>query len=109
MKKISFNKEVPIKYEVDVMVAGGGPAGTAAAVAAAENGASVYLAEKGQCFGGMGTLAKVPAFMRFSDGINFLAGGIGRRIFNALYGSDADFTDIEYPIDTEKLKVIYDK
>lgn len=109
MTKISFNKEVPVKYDVDVMIVGGGPAGVAAAVAASENGASVYLAEKSQCFGGMGTLAKVPAFMRFSDGVNFLAGGIGRRIFNALYGETADFTKIEYAINTEELKVIYDK
>lgn len=109
MNKIKYSRELPVKYEVDVMVAGGGPAGIAAAVAAYENGASVYLAEKSQCFGGMGTLAKVPAFMRFSDGVNFLAGGIGRRVFNLLYGEATDFTKIEYAINTEELKVIYDK
>lgn len=109
MIKISFNKEVEIKYDVDVMIAGGGSAGVAAAIAASENGASVYLAEKSQCFGGMGTLAKVPAFMRFSDGVNFLAGGIGKRIFNELYGKTTDFTKIEYAINTEALKVVYDK
>ena len=109
MDKVKYAKEIPVKYDVDVMVAGGGPAGVAAAAAACENGASVYLAEKSQCFGGMGTLAKVPAFMRFSDGKNFLAGGIGRRIFNSLYGENADFTKIEYAIDTEKLKTVYDE
>ena len=104
-----FEREIPVKYSVDIFVAGGGPAGIAAAVAAAREGASVYLAEREQCFGGMATAAMVPAFMRFSDGIHFLAGGIGREVFDALYGEGADFTPIEFPIDTEKLKRIYDK
>ena len=106
---MKFVREIPVKYEVDVFVAGGGPAGIAAALTADRAGAAVYLAEKGQCFGGMGTLAMVPAFMRFSDGEHFLAGGIGRRIFEELYGKDADDTVIEYAIETEKLKTIYDR
>lgn len=104
-----FEREIPIKHSVDVFVAGGGPAGVAAALSAARAGASVYLAEKEQCFGGMATSAMVPAFMRFSDGVNFLAGGIGREIFTALYGEDADYTPIEFPIDAERLKRIYDR
>lgn len=106
---MKFEREIPIKHKVDVFVAGGGPAGVAAAIAADRAGASVYLAERTQCFGGMATAAMVPAFMRFSDGINFLAGGIGREVFDALYGEGADYNPIEFPIDTEKLKRIYDK
>lgn len=109
MDKIEFRKEIEIRYNVDVFVAGGGPAGVAAAVTAAEMGASVFLAEKGQCFGGAATLAKVPAFMRFSDGVNFLAGGFGRRLFDALYGEDTDYTTIEFSIEVEKLKLLYDQ
>ena len=109
MDKIEFRKEIEIRYDVDVFVAGGGPAGVAAAVTAAEMGASVFLAEKGQCFGGAATLAKVPAFMRFSDGVNFLAGGFGRRLFDALYGEDTDYTTIEFSIEVEKLKLLYDQ
>ena len=75
---MKFEREIPVKYEVDVFVAGGGPAGIAAALGASRAGAKVYLAERGQFFGGMATAALVPAFMRFSDGINFLAGGVGR-------------------------------
>ena len=104
-----FERNIDVKHEVDVFVAGGGPAGVAAAVAASRAGATVYLAEKSQCFGGMATAAMVPAFMRFSDGINFLSGGIGREIFDALYGFDCDYSPIEFAIDTEKLKLIYDR
>lgn len=105
---VNYSKKIEITKEVDVFVAGGGPAGIAAAVTAARAGAKVYLAEREQCFGGMATIAQVPAFMRFSDGVNFLCGGVGREIFNSLYGEDADYTIIEYSIDMEKLKVIYD-
>lgn len=106
---MKFERNIPVRHKVDVFVAGGGPAGVAAALAASRAGADVYLAERGQCFGGMATAALVPAFMRFSDGINFLAGGIGREVFDALYGEGADYTPIEFPIDTEKLKRIYDR
>lgn len=47
--------------------------------------------------------------MRFSDGEHFLAGGIGREVFDALYGPDTDYTSVEYPVNAEKLKLIYDK
>lgn len=109
MEKIKLQKEIEVRYDVDVFIAGGGPAGVAAAVTAAEMGAHVFLAEKGQCFGGAATLAKVPAFMRFSDGVNFLAGGFGRRLFDTLYGEDTDYTTIEFSIDVERLKQVYDQ
>lgn len=38
-----------IEYETDVLVIGGGPAGTWAAIAAASDGAKVLLADKGYC------------------------------------------------------------
>ena len=74
METITFMREIPIKKQADVFIAGGGPAGIAAAVTAARMGAQVFLAEKGQCFGGAAALTCVPAFMRFSDGEHFLAG-----------------------------------
>ena len=108
MKEILFQRKIPVTRQVDVFIAGGGPAGLAAAVTAARMGAGVFLAEKHQSFGGAAALSAVPAFMRFSDGINFMSGGIGREIFDALYGPQADCTEVEFPIDVEKLKRIYD-
>jgi len=52
-------REVPVRAEVDVLVAGGGPGGVASAVAAARAGASVLLAEQYGCVGGMGTIGHV--------------------------------------------------
>ena len=74
---LQYNKDINVKYEVDVFVAGGGPAGVAAAVSAAENGAKVFLAESFGAFGGAAVNALVPAFMQFSNGVDFMAGGIG--------------------------------
>ena len=45
-----------IRYEVDVLVAGGGPAGVAAAVGAARQGMNTLLIEKNGYCGGMGTI-----------------------------------------------------
>lgn len=107
MSGIKYEKQIEIRYVTDVCVVGGGPAGVAAAVSAARNGAKVCLFEKEQCFGGAATAAKVPAFMRFSDGVHFLAGGIGKEVFEKVYG-DTDYKTIEFSIPVEKLKEVYD-
>ena len=43
--QLEFNRCIAIRHDVDVFVAGGGPAGLAAAVMAARQGARVFLAE----------------------------------------------------------------
>ena len=103
---VNFSADVPVKYNVDVFVAGGGPAGIAAMVAAAESGADVYAAEALSCFGGMGTSALVPLFMQMTDGINFLAAGFGSRVKNAL-NSQKSFKGGAHDIET--LKRVYDE
>jgi len=105
-KQVSFQQELPIRYEVDVFVAGGGPAGVAAAVSAANQGAKVYLAEAHSCLGGMGTSARVPLFMQLSDGVNFLPGGFGREVVDRLKTQSR----LRGPAnDIEALKRVYDE
>ena len=85
-----YQKELQVKYSADVCVVGGGPSGIAAAVAAARQGADVFLIESQGCFGGAGTSAMVPTFVSFTDGVNFLSGGIGKEIFERCYRENPD-------------------
>lgn len=48
-------RRIPVIAETDIVVAGGGPAGVGAAIAAARNGAKVILLEKYNNLGGMAT------------------------------------------------------
>jgi hypothetical protein len=48
--------------EYDLLVAGGGPAGTCAAIAAARQGLSTILVDENGCFGGMATAGLVNPF-----------------------------------------------
>ena len=54
MRSIGYQRNLQVRREVDVMVAGGGPAGIAAAVTAARMGAKVFLAESLSAFGEIG-------------------------------------------------------
>ncbi len=106
---IDFTRRIPVRHEVDVFVAGGGPAGIAAAVAAARQGRKVFLAERHTCLGGMGTAGMVPAFMQFTDGANFLAGGIGHEVAEkSATASGFPLRDC-LPIKAEVLKRLYDQ
>ncbi len=53
------SRDVPVVAEVDVLVAGGGPAGFAAAVAAARQGAKTLLVERYGFLGGLATAGMV--------------------------------------------------
>lgn len=55
-------RTTPVLAEVDVLVVGGGPAGIAAAIAAARSGGRVALVERYGFLGGMGTAAAVTSF-----------------------------------------------
>jgi len=55
MKEFEFRRMIPEEDGYDVVVAGGGPAGCAAAVTASRMGAKVLLVEALGCLGGAGT------------------------------------------------------
>ncbi len=55
--------ELPLRHEAEVLVAGGGPGGIGAAVAAAREGRDVLLVEHYGFLGGMATAGEVNPFM----------------------------------------------
>jgi hypothetical protein len=76
---------VPVEEGYDLVVAGGGPAGTAAAVCAGRLGARVLLIEGTGCLGGMGTSAMVSAWSDTADGERPLIGGLMREIVETMH------------------------
>jgi len=60
-------REIPVFAETDVLVVGGGPAGTAAAISAARLGADVLLVERYNHLGGLSTGGLVIWIDRMSD------------------------------------------
>lgn len=104
---LAYSRSLSVDYETDVFVAGGGPAGVVAAVAAAREGKSVFVAETSGSFGGAATAAYVPAFATFSDGVRQIVGGIGGEIRGGV-SKEVPSSAYWTPIDLEELKVFYD-
>lgn len=105
-------QNLPADESFDVIVAGGGPAGCAAAIAAAREGARTLLIEASYALGGMGTSGLVPAWCPFSDKEQLIYRGIAETVFTAakaavphVRSSDLDWV----AIDAEALKRIYDE
>lgn len=63
-----LTREVPVKGRYDILVAGGGVAGVAAAVSAARLGRKVLLMEKSLKLGGLATLGLVNFFVPMCNG-----------------------------------------
>lgn len=110
---LRWQRDIRVRHDVDVFIAGGGPAGVAAALAARRQGCSVFVAEAHSCFGGMGTAALVPVFLYFSDGVHFLAAGVGEEIYQRMRQATGklylDDPTNAVGIDAEALKCVYDE
>ncbi len=78
-------REMPEEGGWDLVVAGGGPGGCAAAICAARLGAKVLLVEGMGCLGGMGTSGLVAAFDPMGDGERALVCGFMRELVDTLY------------------------
>lgn len=84
-----FTRSIPSDPEYDLVVAGGGPAGTAASVCAARLGLKVLLVEATGCLGGMGTSGLVASFGPVSDGERMLVGGFMKELLSTLWDQKA--------------------
>src|SRR3954465_6688541 len=85
----NLNRPIPAEAPYDLVVAGGGPAGTAAAVCAARLGLKVLLAEATGCLGGMGPSGLVASFGPVSDGERMLVGGFMRELLETMWAQKA--------------------
>jgi hypothetical protein len=78
-------RHVPILHDVDVLVVGGGPAGTTAAIAAARLGARVMLTERYNHLGGLSTGGLVIWIDRMTDWSGKLViRGLGEELLDRL-------------------------
>ncbi len=83
---IEPEKEVPVVDEVDVIVAGGGISGVAAAVAAARRNMDVLLVERNGFLGGVATAGLMSSMGNrfFADGEKLVVRGIALEIIERL-------------------------
>ncbi len=89
-------RELPVRHCCDVLVAGGGIAGIAAALAAARTGARVILLEKEWVLGGLGTLGLVTVYLPLCDGCGHqVIFGIGEELLrlSMKHGAEAMYPE----------------
>ena len=107
-----LTKSIPLIEDSDVLVAGGDPAGCAAAMAAARQGAKVPLQEQTFMLGGAATAGLVNAWAPFFDGVRVTYGGIAQEVFRRtkaqMYHIPKDALNW-VSIDPEALKSVYDR
>ena len=76
---MNYSKNIKQVTDYDIIVAGAGPAGIAAAAAAGREGKKVLLIEASGQLGGMATTGLVPAWTPYSDGVRIIYGGISEN------------------------------
>ncbi len=119
METYKLMRQIPVEDGYDVVVAGGGPAGSASAICAARLGAKVLLVEATGCLGGMCTSGLVAAFAVMANGERNLVAGFMLEVVETMYergflGPQAypDFWRKYYrktPFKPEGLKVVLDE
>lgn len=105
------SKKIQLNSEYEVIVIGGGPAGCAAAISSAREGAKTLIIEATGCLGGMGTAGLVPAWCPTTDKEKVIYKGLAEKIIFELKDmcphvpkEKQDWIEI----DPERLKVMYD-
>lgn len=87
-------RQIPVSRNAHVIVAGGGIAGVAAAIAAARSGAEVVLLEREFCLGGMATLGLITIYLPLDDGLgNQVIFGLGEELLRLSieHGAEANY------------------
>lgn len=107
-------RQVPVFTATDVLVVGGGPAGTAAAIAAARTGASVWLIERYNHLGGLWTGGQVLPLLsthakdKSNKQIQVIY-GLGDEMWQRLKELGMSISDVNPVIDPEAGKYVLEK
>lgn len=113
MRKIhEAGRDIPVMAETDVLVVGSGPAGIAAAVAAARTGAKTMLAERYGCFGGALSIGQVESYNWYFTPQTYYAYGLSSEIEQRMIemkGTQPDSRGIGHFFNAEIYKLMLDR
>ena len=84
-----LDREIPADRPYDLVVAGGGPAGSVAAIAAARQGVRVLLIEATGALGGMSTSGLVSSWYCLGNNVHSMVGGVVVEICEKLHDRGA--------------------
>lgn len=105
MDFIKETNSVPVLGRYDVIVAGGGPAGVGAALAAARHGAKTLIVERFGCLGGMWTAGLVNPLFDYEN-----KGGIVQEIVDRINALNMNsHSGNMYTFDMETMKLLLDR
>lgn len=117
MASLRYETDIPVIADCDVLVLGGGSAGSSAAIAAARKGARVILIERYGFLGGTGAMVLDTFYGFFTPGSveRKVVGGIPDRVIEGLTAHDAVIkrpntygAGAGYTYDPEILKIVWD-